>query len=138
MIEVTEVLKDSRTTANRRFLCEIAEARLEQIFMMAKQMVDSSPVRNKIYAGVVLTGGTSLMDGIGELAERIFEMPAKMGVPRGIKGMSGVVSSPIYSTGIGLVSYGLTNEPVGAHYYSNGNVFRKVAYAFKRFIDWYS
>lgn len=138
VIDVSDVLKNSRTSASRRFLCEIAEARLEQIFMMAKQMVDSSPVRNKIYAGVVLTGGTSLMHGINELAERIFEMPAKVGIPQGLKGMSGVVSSPIYSTGIGLVLHGLTNEPIDTHYYSNGNIFRKVVYNFKRFIDWYS
>ena len=137
-IEVTDVLKNSRATANRRFLCDIAEARLEQIFMMAKQMVDASPVRNRIYAGIVLTGGTSLMHGIVELAERIFEMPAKVGVPQGLKGMSATVQSPIYSTGIGLVINGLTNEPVNAQYYSNGNMFRKVAHGLKRFLEWYS
>jgi cell division protein FtsA len=137
VIEVSDVLKNARTNANRRFLCEIAEARLEQIFMMARQMVEVSPVRNKIYAGIVLTGGTSLMPGIAELAERLFEMPAKVGIPQGLKGMSGVVSSPIYSTCIGLVLYGLTNEPSNIHF-SNGNVFRKVAFAFKKFIDWYS
>lgn len=138
VIDVSDVLTNSRQSASRRFLCEIAEARLEQIFMMAKQMVDASPVRNKIYAGVVLTGGTSLMHGIAELAERIFEMPAKVGLPQGLKGMSGVVSSPIYSTGIGLVLHGLTSEPPSSHYYSNGNIFRKVAYNLKRFIEWYS
>lgn len=138
VIEVADVLKNSKIGANRRFLCEISEARLEQIFSMAKQMVDSSPVKNKIYGGVVLTGGTSLMHGITELAERLFEMPAKVGLPQGLKGMSGVVSSPIYSTGIGLVVHGITAEPVNAQYYSNGNVFRKIAYNFKRFIDWYS
>jgi cell division protein FtsA len=137
-IEVTDVLKNSRATANRRFLCEIAEARLEQIFLMAKQMVEASPVRNRIYAGIVLTGGTSLMHGIVELAERIFEMPAKVGVPQGLKGMSATVQSPIYSTGIGLVINGLTNEPINAQYYSNGNLLRKVAHGFKRFLEWYS
>lgn len=138
VIEVSDVLKGSRMNANRRFLCEIAEARLEQIFMMAKQMIDASPVRNKVYGGVVLTGGTALMHGITELGERLFEMPTKVGVPQGLKGMSGIVSSPIYSTAIGLVLHGLTNEPVNAQYYSNGNIFRKILYNFKRFIDWYS
>ncbi len=137
-IEVTGVLKNERATANRRFLCEIVEARLEQIFMMAKQMVDASPVKNRIYAGVVLTGGTSLMQGISELAERIFEMPAKVGSPQGLKGMSGPVASPIYATGIGLVIGGITNEPLNAQYYSNGNIFRKITHSLRRFIDWYS
>ena len=138
MIDVSDVLTNTQQNASRRFLCEIAEARLEQIFMMAKQMVEASPVRNKIYAGVVLTGGTSLMHGITQLAERIFEMPVKVGVPQNLKGMSGVVSSPIYSTGIGLVLHGFTAEPPSSHYYSNGNVFRKVGFALKRFIEWYS
>lgn len=138
VIDVSDVLTNTRQTASRRFLCEIAEARLEQIFMMARQMIDTSPIRNRIYAGVVLTGGTSLMHGITQLAERIFEMPCKIGLPQGLKGMSGVVSSPIYSTAIGLVLHGLTSEPPSAHYYSNGNIFRKVAYSLKKFIDWYS
>ena len=94
---------------------------------------------NRIYGGVVLTGGTSLMHGISELSERLFEMPRKLGTPQGLKGMSGIVSSPIYSTGIGLVVHGLTAEPTStASYYSSGNVFSKLAYNFKRFIDWYS
>lgn len=137
-IDIADVLTNQQQSASRKFLCEIAEARLEQIFVMAKQMVEASPVRNRIYAGVVLTGGTSLMHGITQLAERIFEMPTKVGIPQGLKGMSGVVSSPIYSTGIGLVLHGLTAEPPSTHYYSNGNVFRKVAFSLKKFIDWYS
>lgn len=138
VIEVSDVLKNSRVSANRRFLCEIAEARLEQIFMMARQMVDSSPVGDRIYGGVVLTGGTSLMSGISELAERLFEMPAKVGVPKNLKGMSGIVSSPIYSTGIGLVIHGLTAEPSQGNSYNDVNVFKKLVHNFKKFIDWYS
>lgn len=139
MIEVADVLKNTRMPASRRFLCEIAEARLEQIFMMARQMIDSANIKSKIYAGVVLTGGTSLMHGITELAERIFEMPAKVGSPVNLKGMSGVVSSPIYSTGIGLVMYGLTSEPSNdARYYANTNIIRRFVHTIKRFIDWYS
>lgn len=138
VIEVSDVLKNSRVSANRRFLCEIAEARLEQIFMMARQMVETSPVGNSIYGGVVLTGGSSLMVGISELAERLFEMPAKVGVPKNLKGMSGIVSSPIYSTGIGLVIHGLTAEPSHGNNYSDVNVFKKLAHNFKKFIDWYS
>ena len=137
-IEVTEVLKNARAVANRHFLCEIVEARVEQILLMARQMVQASAVSDKYYAGIVLTGGTSLLHGIAELAERIFEMPAKVGMPQDLKGMSSGVDSPIYSTGIGLVLYGLTHDPSNAQYYSNGNIFRKVGRAFRKFIDWYS
>jgi cell division protein FtsA len=137
VVEVSDVLKGARTNARRSFLCEISEARLEQIFMMAKQMVEATPVGKKIYAGTVLTGGTALMPGIAELAERIFDMPAKVGVPQGLKGMSGVVSSPIYSTAIGLVIYGLTHESEKDHF-SSGNLWHKVCYRMKQFWKWYS
>jgi cell division protein FtsA len=56
---------------------------------------------------VVLTGGGSLMQGMVELAERIFDMPAKKGIPQGFTGLVEVASSPIHSTGVGLILYGL-------------------------------
>lgn len=136
--EVANVLTHEREVHPRRFLCEISEARLEQIFMMAKQMVESSPARDRIFGGIVLTGGTSLMHGIVDLAERVFEMPVKVGMPHGLKGMSGVVSSPIYSTAIGLVLHGHSAEPVNEQFYANGSILRKAMFNLKRFIDWYA
>ena len=59
-----------------------------------------------IAAGVVLTGGTSKMEGVVELAEEIFHMPVRIGSPVNVKGLSDIVNNPIYSTGVGLLHFG--------------------------------
>lgn len=124
--------------ASRHLLADVCEARLEQIFLMAKEMIQNSPARDRVFAGVVLTGGTSLMEGIERLAERLFGLPVKVGHPVGLKGLSGVVGSPIYSTGIGLVMHGFHAEPVKDSMFSQGNMFQRFLHNVKRFIDWYA
>ena len=137
-IELTSLLKSTPETASRRELCEIVEARLEEIFMMARKMIESSPVKYTSCAGVVLTGGTALMEDIDHLAERVFELPVKVGVPQNLKGMSSGVTSPIYSTGIGLVLSGYENDLGTTHINANGNIFHKVTDLFSRVLNWYS
>ena len=61
-------------------------------------------------AGIVLTGGTSMLPGIRELAEKVFGLPVKIGLPMGIVGLQDNVSNPIYATAVGLVKYGLEKE----------------------------
>ncbi len=112
---VKQVLTEKSVTFKRQFLANIIEARLEEIFHLVKESIQVSPVRDKNFAGVVVTGGTALIEGIAELAEKVFECPAHMGVPRGLKGMTGVTTSPIYATGIGLVKHGFLdalNQPL--------------------------
>ena len=60
--------------------------------------------------GIVLTGGTSLMPGVGELAEQVFEMPVRLGVPQGLGGLSANVADPRYATGVGLVLHAARGE----------------------------
>ena len=62
-----------------------------------------------IAAGIVLTGGSAKMEGVIELAEEIFHMPVRLGVPQGVSGLVDVVRNPIYSTGVGLLLYGREN-----------------------------
>jgi len=71
----------------------------------------------------VLTGGTSKMEGAVELAEEIFHMPVRLGVPHSVKGLSDVVRNPIYSTGVGLLLYGLQKQSDGISLsgYNGGN-----------------
>ena len=57
-------------------------------------------------AGIVLTGGTSKMEGVVELAEEIFHMPVRVGFPQAVTGLTDIVRNPIYSTGVGLLQYG--------------------------------
>jgi cell division protein FtsA len=65
---------------------------------------------DKCAAGVVITGGTALLPGIEELGEVVFEMPARVGRPLGVGGLTDVVNSPMFATGVGLVIYGSKNQ----------------------------
>ena len=69
--------------------------------------IEKSTFRDRLHAGIVLTGGTALLPGITDVAERILEMKCRRGSPAGLKGFAHVVNSPIYATGIGLIYYGM-------------------------------
>ena len=64
-------------------------------------------------AGIVLTGGTSKMEGVVELAEEIFHMPVRVGLPQAVTGLTDIVRNPIYSTGVGLLQYGAARQEEG-------------------------
>lgn len=108
--ETTAVLKKERARVSRRYLAEIIEARLEEILLKSRGLIEGEGLLDRLHAGVVLTGGSSLMTGLPILAERVFDLPVAIGVPGNLKGMAGQVSTPIYATGVGLVEYGLTHE----------------------------
>ena len=65
--------------------------------------------------GVVLTGGTSKMECAVELAEEIFHMPVRLGVPQNVTGLTDIVNNPIYATGVGLLKYGITHSSGGSN-----------------------
>jgi cell division protein FtsA len=110
----------------RRFLAEIIEPRVEEIFELARQELTNSGYLELAASGIVLTGGGAQMQGMCEIAEDIFHMPVRKGVPvhgkanggreRGISegGFAGVISDPKFATGVGLVLYGARHEPVVA------------------------
>jgi cell division protein FtsA len=111
---VTKVVNDKKETVKRQELADIIEARLEEIFHLVRERINATSVHDKFYAGVVITGGSALIEGITELGEKVFECPCRVGIPHGLKGMTSVVSSPIYATGIGLMRHGFTdalNQP---------------------------
>ena len=76
-----------------------------------KNAIDNSGLHDRVYGGMVLTGGTALLEGLPDVANRILERPAQIGMPRGLRGLSEVVSSPIYSTGIGLINWAIEEGP---------------------------
>lgn len=90
----------------RQVMAQILEPRVEELFELIKGELERSGYQELIAAGIVLTGGSSLLDGMVELAEEIFDMPVRLGRPNGVGGLVDVVSSPIYATGVGLVLYG--------------------------------
>jgi len=132
--EAPSVLTDERMAVSRRGLCEIIQNQAEQILTLTRQMILQSPVARQDFGGVVLTGGCALLEGMDELAAHIFQLPAKVAAPAGLGGMSSVVASPIYSTGVGLVLYGLEHDGDTG---GLGGLFNELVRVFRRFIDWY-
>ena len=100
-----------RRSFSRRGLAEIIEARSEEIFLEIQRRIQQSGMADKIYGGVVLTGGTALLEGIDQVAERILGIPCMIGKPQGLLGMGSVVSTPIYSTGVGLIRWAVEEGP---------------------------
>jgi cell division protein FtsA len=94
---------------SRQILCEIIEPRMEELFGMVQQRLKKTGFEDMFASGVVLTGGTALMEGAQDAAERGLGLPIRKGAPRNIGGLIDVVNSPIYATGVGLVIYGAEN-----------------------------
>lgn len=91
---------------SRQSLAEVVEPRYDELFTLIQGELRRSGYEEAIRAGVVLTGGTSKMEGVVELAEEIFHMPVRVGYPQSVKGLNDIVRNPIYSTGVGLLQYG--------------------------------
>lgn len=134
-ISVPAALSDRTLTHSREFLAQIINARVAEMLEMVKDKLEKVPAYENVYGGVVLTGGTALQAGICELGEKVFGKPCKLGSPTGLSGLSSVVSSPIYSTGVGLVLYGLEHEREQA--FLDSNAFSRIVKRLKSFIDWY-
>src|SRR5271154_514016 len=94
-----------RNTA-RCVLSEIIEPRVEEIFAVIRKRIEDTGMLEQMSAGVVLTGGAVLLQGMSEFAEEILGMPVRIGMPTGIKGITQLVHGPEYATGVGLVKYG--------------------------------
>src|SRR5690606_11304261 len=98
---------------SRQALAEVVEPRYDELFTLIQAELRRSGYEDMIPAGIVLTGGTAKMEGAVELAEEIFHMPVRLGVPHSVKGLVDVVRNPIYSTGVGLLLYGLKKQAEG-------------------------
>jgi cell division protein FtsA len=95
---------------SRQALAEVVEPRYDELFTLVKAELQRSGYENLMAAGIVLTGGTSKMEGVIELAEEIFHMPVRLGMPQTVKGLADIVRNPIYSTGVGLLLYGMKQQ----------------------------
>ena len=100
-------LGSRETTFPRRLLCEIIEARMEEIFTLVKTEIMKTGLMDLIGAGVVLTGGGSLLKGAAQMAEEIFNLPARIGFPQGIIEKGKNTQNPMFSVGVGLLLYAL-------------------------------
>jgi cell division protein FtsA len=91
---------------SRQALAEVVEPRYDELFTLVQAELRRSGFESLIPAGIVLTGGTSKMEGVVELAEEIFHMPVRVGCPQSVMGLTDIVRNPIYATGVGLLLYG--------------------------------
>src|SRR5262245_12233801 len=110
---------------SRHVLASMVEPRREEIFTLANKEVRTNHSAELLGGGVVLTGGTSLMPGVVELAEQVFEMPVRLGVPQGVGGLSANVADPRFATGVGLVLHAAQAEngdPMVRERRGNGHV----------------
>ena len=105
-IEVPSVGDRPPRRLARQTLAEVVEPRYEELFGLIRDELRRSGFEDMIAAGVVLTGGSSKMEGAVELAEEVFHMPVRLGVPQHVRGLGDVVRNPIHSTGVGLLVYG--------------------------------
>jgi cell division protein FtsA len=112
-IEVPSVGDRPARRLARQTLAEVVEPRYEELFGLAREELRRSGFEEIIAAGIVLTGGSSKMEGVVELAEEVFHVPVRLGLPQHIKGLSDVVRNPIYSTGAGLLLYARDNAIAG-------------------------
>jgi cell division protein FtsA len=108
-IEVPGVGERPARQLSRQALAAVVEPRYEELLNLVQSELKHSGYLELLGAGVVLTGGSSKMEGVVELAEEVFHMPVRLGLPQYVKGLSEVVRNPIYATGVGLLIYGLMN-----------------------------
>ncbi|HPW45189.1 MAG TPA: cell division protein FtsA [bacterium] len=109
-IEVPSVGGRVPRVLSRQILAEILEPRMEEIFTLVQKEIVRSGYEEMIAAGIVVTGGTSMLDGSDALAEQVFNLPVRKGIPKKIGGLVDVVKYPMYATGVGLVMSGANAE----------------------------
>jgi len=121
MIKVPGVGERQPRELSRQALADVVEPRYDELFHLIQAEIRHSGYADMLAAGLVLTGGTSKMEGVVELAEEIFHMPVRIGMPSEVSGLVDIVRNPTYSTGVGLLLYGMKHaqeregrEPVKA------------------------
>ena len=133
MIEVPGIGDREPRVMSRQMLAEVIEPRAEELFSLVQQVLRESGYEELLSSGIVLTGGSSLMQGMVELGEEIFHMPVRIGLPRYRGGLADVVRSPRYATAMGLLLEGAQQIQQGRVSQQSGSV-RAV---FGRMRDWF-
>jgi cell division protein FtsA len=109
-IEVSGVGERGPRMLSRQTLAEVIEPRVEELYSLVQQELRRSGFEELLSSGIVITGGSSSMQGMVELGEEIFHLPVRLGTPKYIGGLSDVVKTPRLATGVGLLLYGLEHH----------------------------
>jgi cell division protein FtsA len=135
IIKVPSVGGREDREVSRQILGRIVEPRMEEILNFVSKEIVRSGFEDMLAAGVVLTGGTSLLYGINELAEQVFDMPARRGNPTGVGGLSDVVNSPAHVVGVGLIIYGSKQLADDSLYGKKSSLFGNMTRTIKKWIS---
>jgi cell division protein FtsA len=133
-IEISDISGRGTRRLPRQILAEILEPRVEEIFTLVKREIHRAGMKESVSSGIILTGGASLLGGVTEIAESVFELPVRIGVPQGISGLVDVVNNPMYATGVGLVLYGARNQDKKKFRIRDANIFNRIM---KRMRSWF-
>ncbi|RKZ88034.1 MAG: cell division protein FtsA [Gammaproteobacteria bacterium] len=125
-IEVPSVGERPPRQLARQTLAEVVEPRYEELLMLIQAELRRSGFEELLAAGVVLTGGSSKMEGVIELAEEVFHLPVRLGMPQHVGGLVDVVRNPIHATGVGLLLFGNEEEAVGQSETKMGSGFKSM------------
>jgi cell division protein FtsA len=107
---------------SRQVLSEIIQPRVEEIFTLVARELSRAGFQDAATAGVVVTGGSAIMQGVPELAESVFDQPVRRGVPGDVGGLAEIVKSPMYATGVGLALYGMRRQRAGSAWTETSSV----------------
>lgn len=118
-IEVPSVGDRPPRRLSRYTLAEVIKPRYEELFMLIQRELVRSGFDELLAGGVVITGGSSRMEGAVDLAEEVFHMSVRQGAPKAIKGMTDVVTNPIHATGVGLLQFGSKVQARGPELHRN-------------------
>ena len=126
-IEVPSVGDRPPRVLPRKILAEIIQPRAEEVFALVHREIEQSEFIDLIASGVIITGGTVIMEGMPEIAEQVIQVPMRRGLPRGIGGLVDVVRSPKFATSVGLVLYGASGQSQEIFHAPKGNFFGNLA-----------
>jgi len=125
-IEVPSIGDRPPRRLSRQTLAEVVEPRYEELLTLIQAELRRSGFEDLVAGGVVMTGGSSKMEGVIDLAEEVFHMPVRLGVPQYVSGLVDVVRNPIHATGVGLLLFGYRNRAVRLPELSAGGGFKSV------------
>ena len=135
-IEVPSVGDRPPRKLSRQTLAEVIEPRIEELYSLIQAELRRSGFEDLVGSGLVLTGGSAKMEGVVDLAEEVFHMPVRLGVPQYVGGLKGVVQNPIFATGVGLVLYGARCRE-GKQYVQNPGAITGVKGVWGKMKSWF-
>ena len=124
--------RESRKLA-RMTLIDVVEPRYSELLDLVQSELRRSGYEDLIAAGIVLTGGSAKMEGVIELAEEVFNMPVRLGMPQFVSGLADVVRNPIHATGVGLLLFGQANRESGREFFGDTGI----GGMWRRMTDWF-